>query len=808
MQKALAALRNGEMGLNATSRAFQIPKATLKRHLDEKNAYANNEVKHFGHPKVLTDDLETLLVEHVLKLDAMFFGVNRIDLRKMAYQLAEQNDLHHTFNKDKCMAGKSWYYDFLKRHPELSLRHPEATSLARAQGFNRESVSRFFDLLESEFEKYEFDGMSIYNMDESGLTTVQKPMKVVSKKGKRQVGSITSAERGSNTTVVCCVSAAGRYVPPMVIFKRKRMPDGLKDGVPSGSIVVNNDSGWMDSDMFKRWLMHFQAHVGSTKDKPVLLILDGHASHTKNVDAITFARDNGIVMMSLPPHTTHKLQPLDCAFFKPLKSNYNQAADKWMRNHPGRPITVYQICGLFGEAYVRSSTMSNALSGFAKCGIWPCNRNVFTDDDFAASDQFVPPGDVTIVEELQSAANDLTPTACNAIDSETNDLRPSTNPLNATTSDIRAATNDTHPTTSDVTTAANDIHQTTSDVTTVVNDIHQTASDVTTAANDIHLTTSDITTAANDIHQTTSDVTTAASDIHQTTTAITGIRSATRETQPDVIGDTTTINTCPDGRCFFRSLAIAMDTTLQNGERDPSGLLTDPLLRIVEQTRADSLRAEMVTYMCLHFEEFHLDTTTANADLPGRLAYNSMQERVEAMAAPTAMVGEIEIIAATKSLRRQIDVVFNNTTLKYGEIYQASPPLVVRFTRIAEDVGHYDCVLANQAKVLVTPAIITPLPTLVRKAKTTRSATSEIITSSPYKRKLLMGRAKKGNAKANPKASKRTKKAAQPNEASWYCFLCGEDLQENMVRCCSCARWVHVACASNVSEEYVCDECM
>ena len=121
MQKALTALRNGEMGLNATSRAFQIPKATLKRHLDEKNAYAKNDVKHFGHPKVLTDDLDTLLVKHVLKLEAMFSGVNRIDLRKMAYQLAAQNDLH----------------------------------------------------------------------------TVQKPMKLVSKKGKRQVGSITSAERGT-----------------------------------------------------------------------------------------------------------------------------------------------------------------------------------------------------------------------------------------------------------------------------------------------------------------------------------------------------------------------------------------------------------------------------------------------------------------------------------------------------------------------------------------------------------------------------------------------------------------------------------
>ena len=94
------------------------------------------------------------------------------------------------------------------------------------------------DLLESEIEKHRFDATSIYNMGESGLTTVQKPMKVVLKKG-----SITSAERGSNTTVVCCLSAAGRYAPPMVLFKRKRVSDALQDGAPSGSLVVNNDSG-------------------------------------------------------------------------------------------------------------------------------------------------------------------------------------------------------------------------------------------------------------------------------------------------------------------------------------------------------------------------------------------------------------------------------------------------------------------------------------------------------------------------------------------------------------------------------------
>ena len=204
---------------------------------------------------------------------------------------------------------------------------------------------------------------------------------------------MTSGERGQTTSIVCCVSVSGRYIPPMVIFKRKRMADVLKIGAPPGSLVTNNDSGWMDHDGFFTWIQHFHSNVQSSKDHPVLVILDGHTSHTKNIQAIEFARENGIHMISLPPYTTHRLQPLDRSFFGPLNSNYNQAADKWMRNHAGQGITSYQICTLFGEAYTKTATMSNALAGFEKCGIWPCNRDIFCDDDYIVSDQFGDPDD-------------------------------------------------------------------------------------------------------------------------------------------------------------------------------------------------------------------------------------------------------------------------------------------------------------------------------------------------------------------------------------------------------------------------------
>lgn len=94
------------------------------------------------------------------------------------------------------MAGKCWLYSFLERHPQLRLTNPEATSIARAKGFNRPSVTKVFDLFSSLMEKYRFSPNNIYNVDETGILTVpNKPSKVVALRGKKQVGSLTSAER-------------------------------------------------------------------------------------------------------------------------------------------------------------------------------------------------------------------------------------------------------------------------------------------------------------------------------------------------------------------------------------------------------------------------------------------------------------------------------------------------------------------------------------------------------------------------------------------------------------------------------------
>lgn len=77
------------------------------------------------------------------------------------------------------------------------------------------------------------------------------------------------------------MSATGHYVPPLLIFPRVRMKDELKIGAPPGTIFKAHPSGWMQSDIFVDWFVHFMEYTKPTKEDPVLLILDGHTTHTK-----------------------------------------------------------------------------------------------------------------------------------------------------------------------------------------------------------------------------------------------------------------------------------------------------------------------------------------------------------------------------------------------------------------------------------------------------------------------------------------------------------------------------------------------
>lgn len=390
MREAVELVLKGD-SLRKVAELKKISFQTLARYVKKARETENIEEMHmcpnYSVNKIFTEAEEKSLEEYIINCSQMFYGLPVNDCRKLAYEMAVRNNkkIPDKWHEGK-MAGLKWMRGFRERHPRLSLRTPEGCSLSRATSFNRHNVTMFFENLKNIYARTDHfaDGSRIYNLDETSTMTVQKPQKVLAVKGIKQVNKVTSGERGVLVTTCCIINATGQYLPPAMVFPRTHFKEHMLRGAPAGALGLAAPSGWMNAELFVEVMKHFIKFSHSSKDNPALLIYDNHESHL-SITVLNLAKENGVTVLTVPPHSTNKLQPLDVGVYKPFSTAYSAAIDTWMMQHPGKPLTIYDVAACVGFAHEKAITPSNVISAFKKCGIYPYDANIFTDVDYLAS---------------------------------------------------------------------------------------------------------------------------------------------------------------------------------------------------------------------------------------------------------------------------------------------------------------------------------------------------------------------------------------------------------------------------------------
>jgi hypothetical protein len=172
------------------------------------------------------------------------------------------------------------------------------------------------------------------------------------------------------------VSASGVTLPLCLIFKGENLNSGwIPDETPAGWKFITSKKGWTSDLIGFEWLKsHFQPFVSKSTNSRSLLIIDGHSSHV-TARFIAYYITSKIDLFLLPPHLSHKTQPLDLLIFGPLKTVINLEVDRIFR-HSTMRLPRVEWTSAYIKARARCFKPSSIESGFRKAGIYPFNPEI------------------------------------------------------------------------------------------------------------------------------------------------------------------------------------------------------------------------------------------------------------------------------------------------------------------------------------------------------------------------------------------------------------------------------------------------
>lgn len=376
LNAAVEGIRSGEISINEAARIYSIPRGTLQ------NKIRGLHNLSFGRQTAFTKEEEEMMVTYVLICSQWGFPMTKLDVRFLAKSYLDKLERNISKFKNN-LPGPHWIDKFVDRHQEvLSQRLANNIKRSRAN-ISREVLQKYFENLEKEVQGV--PPCNIFNYDETNFQDDPKNKKVLAKRGTKYVDRVMNSTKTS-ISVMFAGSADGTILPPYVVYKAANMwTSWAKDGPQrfplcenrqccrKGSRFNRTSHGWFDSSTFTDWFKTCLLPHLHTLQGPKVVIGDNLSSHF-TTEILNLCKDNDIRFVCLPPNSTHLCQPLDVAFFAPLKKAWRQILEEYKRSHSkAESLQKSDFPGLLKKilAGIGNQCKSNMESGFKACGIYP-----------------------------------------------------------------------------------------------------------------------------------------------------------------------------------------------------------------------------------------------------------------------------------------------------------------------------------------------------------------------------------------------------------------------------------------------------
>lgn len=236
---------------------------------------------------------------------------------------------------------------------------------------------------------------NIVNYDETNLRDDPGRKKVIVKRGCKYPERIMNSSK-SSTSLMFSAARDGTMLPVYVVYKAVNLYDSWTEGGPKFTRYNRTKSGWFDSLCFEDWVRTVAVPYLENLNGKKFLIGDNLSSHM-SMEIIKLCLEHDIHFIFLPSNSTHLTQPLDVAFFAPLKQYWRQILEKWKlgggRSMSSVPKDKFPRLLKSLMKRIEVNGPINVKAGFKKCGIVPVDKSEVIEmlptepGDNASSDQ-------------------------------------------------------------------------------------------------------------------------------------------------------------------------------------------------------------------------------------------------------------------------------------------------------------------------------------------------------------------------------------------------------------------------------------
>jgi len=332
IDKALADLASSESpNISATARAYGIHPSTLNRRW---NGTSTSNEEALCHRRFLNNQQERSLIDYIDELSRGSAAPTPAMVTAFASQIAGR------------APGHCWVSRFVNRHrSELDSTYLNNLDLERHHADSVYSHEVYYNTVNQKIQQYQISEDNIYNMDEKGflLGRLNEVRRIFSQDLKGSGNLLGAVQDGSRDwlTVVATICADGTALAPLLIYQSKAgtvQDSWRKDFNPEGHdcFFTSSPNGWTSDEVGSKWLQELfhTRTVAKARRNWRLRFVDGFSSHV-TTDFLQKALEKKILIAIYPPHTIHRLQPLDVGCFAPLATYYSQSLEAFTNSSEG-----------------------------------------------------------------------------------------------------------------------------------------------------------------------------------------------------------------------------------------------------------------------------------------------------------------------------------------------------------------------------------------------------------------------------------------------------------------------------------------